>query len=228
MAVIIIVLLAIAALAFLPQLWVRRVIESHSQERPDFKGTGGEFARYLLNELKLHDVRVEQTDTGDHYDPEAKAVRLSDAHFGGRSLSAVVIAAHEVGHAIQDAHGYKPLAARTRLAKQAVWIQRIGMGMLLAAPLAMIVFKSPAAILLEIAAGLAIIGMTVLMHVFTLPVEFDASFSRALPLLRDGRLLPPQDIPAARKILVAAALTYVAAAALSLLDVMRWMRILRI
>jgi uncharacterized protein len=227
LVVIILLVLGFFALAFLPQMWVQSVIKRHSVERPDFQGTGGEFARYLLNRLKLEHVSVEETDQGDHYDPQAKAVRLLPQHYGGRSLSAVVIAAHEVGHAIQDAHDYAPLKARTRLASQADRIQNVGFVVLLAAPVMMLVFRSPAAVFLEIGAGLVIISLTVLMHVFTLPVEFDASFSRALPLLKDGKLLPEKDIPAARQILTAAALTYVAAAALSLFDVMRWLRVLR-
>jgi uncharacterized protein len=227
LALIAVMILGILALAYLPQWWVKRVIARHAAERPDFKGNGGEFARYLLDRLKLHHVSVEETSDGDHYDPAAKAVRLLPEHYSGHSLSAVVIAAHEVGHAIQDAQDYAPLKARTRLALQAEQIQKVGFVVMLAAPIVMIVFRSPAAIFLEIAAGLIILSMTVLMHIFTLPVEFDASFARAMPLLKDGRLLPQNDIPAARQILTAAALTYVASAALSLLDVMRWFRVLR-
>ncbi len=227
MAFVVILVLGVLVLAYLPQWWVKRVIDRHGADRPDFGGTGGEFARYLLNGVKLHDVRVEETQDGDHYDPDAKAVRLLPQHFNGRSLSAVVIAAHEVGHAIQDATGYRPLQARTRLAKQGEMIQRVGFMVLLAAPLLMLVFRHPAAIFMELGAGLLILSLTILMHVFTLPVEFDASFNRAMPLLREGRLLPEKDLPAARQILTAAALTYVAAAALSLLDVMRWLRVLR-
>ena len=227
MALIIIALLAIAALSFLPSIWVRSVIARHSAERPDFQGTGGEFARYLLNSMKLESVSVEETTDGDHYDPAAKAVRLRPENYGSRSLSAVVIAAHEVGHAMQDATGYAPLRARTRLATQAAVIQRVGFAVLLASPLLMLFLRSPVAMVLEIGAGLILLSLTILMHVVTLPVEFDASFKRAMPLLREGRLLPEKDIPAARQILRAAALTYVAAAALSLLDVMRWFRVLR-
>ena len=87
-------------LSFLPQWWVKSVIRRHSAERQDFPGTGGEFARHLLDRLKLDYVGVEQTDAGDHYDPESRTVRLLPEHFDGRSLSAVVIAAHELGHAM--------------------------------------------------------------------------------------------------------------------------------
>ena len=225
----IVILLALAfALAILPQMWVRGVLKRHSVERPDLAGTGGEFARHLLDAMKLAHVKVEETTLGDHYDPEAKIVRLSPQHFGGRSLSAIVVAAHEIGHAMQDATGYGPLAARTRLAKQAQNIERLGMAVMLATPLVVLVFKSPYIIILELFLGLLILASTVVMHATTLPVEFDASFRRALPVLKAGNYVGDRDMSAAREILRAAAFTYVAAAAMSLLDVMRWLRLLRL
>jgi Zn-dependent membrane protease YugP len=93
--------------------------------------------------MQLTHVKVEETDLGDHYDPEAKVVRLSPQHLNGRSLSAVVIAAHEAGHAMQDATGYPPLQARTRLAKQAVRVERAGAVVMLAAPIVMALAKAP-------------------------------------------------------------------------------------
>ncbi len=227
MAVVLIVVVAIVMLAFLPQMWVRRVIERHSGERPDIPGTGGEFARHLLDRLGLNGVGVEETQIGDHYDPETKTVRLAKQTYGGRSLSAVVIAAHEVGHAMQDATGYGPLVTRTRLAKQAARLESVGAIIMLVAPLLLIIAKSPAILLVEVVAGLFFLAFAVLIHAVTLPVEIDASFGRALPVLQAGNFLKPEDMPAARSILRAAAFTYVAAAALSLLDVMRWLRVLR-
>ena len=222
-----VLLLALLGLAVLPQFWVTRVLKENARERPDFPGTGGEFARHLLDEMKLANVAVEETKLGDHYDPEAKAVRLLPEHFNGRSLSAVVVAAHEVGHAMQDATGYRPLMARTRLAKQAQNVQRIGAIVMLTAPVVMAIVKAPALVFVQIGAGLLILSSTILMHLTTLPVEYDASFRRALPVLEAGRYVSPDDMTAARRILKAAALTYVAAAGMSLLDVMRWIRVLR-
>ena len=225
-------LLIIAAmvlgLAMLPQMWVRKVIEAHSGDRPDFPGTGGQFARHLLDRLGLAHVKVEETKLGDHYDPEAKAVRLLPAHFRGRSLAAVVIAAHEVGHAIQDATDYPPLKARTRLAKQAQKVEAVGAVIMLAAPVLMVISKSPHLLLLQSFVGVLILSLTILIHASTLPMEFDASFRRALPVLKAGNYIAPKDMRAARQILRAAALTYVAAAAMSLFNVMRWLRVLRI
>jgi Zn-dependent membrane protease YugP len=209
-------------------MWIKSVLQRHSVERSDFPGTGGEFARHLLDEMKLYHVNVEETTTlGDHYDPEKKVVRLTTQHFDGHSLAAVVVAAHEVGHAMQDATNYRPLQARTRLAKQAHTIERVGMAVMLASPLVMLISKSPHVMLLQIFLGVLTLGATIVLHAMTLPVEFDASFRRALPVLKAGRYVGDRDLSAARQILRAAALTYVASAAMSLLDVARWFRILR-
>jgi uncharacterized protein len=214
-------------LALLPQMWIKRVIERHSSERSEYPGTGGEFARHLLDEMKLNHVKVEETQLGDHYDTEAKAVRLSPERFAGKSLAAVVIAAHEVGHAMQDATDYPPLRARTRLAKQAATIEKFGAVVMLAAPVIMVLAKSPIILVFEVLAGVMILALSIFMHAVTLPVEFDASFKRAMPVLRAGNYINERDMTSARELLKAAALTYVAAAAMSLFDVMRWLRVLR-
>jgi Zn-dependent membrane protease YugP len=223
-----IILGLVFALAVLPQLWVRRVIDRHSADRPDFPGTGGEFARHVLDEMKLTHVGVEETNLGDHYDPDSKTVRLSPSHYKGRSLAAVVIAAHETGHAMQDASGFTPLQARTRLAKQAIRMEKVGAVVMLAAPIVLVLAKAPHILLIEVFVGVMIFALSILLHAVTLPVEFDASFGRALPLLKAGRYIDEADMPAAKQILRAAAFTYVAAAAMSLLDVARWFRVLRI
>lgn len=228
MAIVVVVIVLLLLVAVFPQLWVQRMIARHSEERADFPGTGGEFARHILNELGLRSVAVQETDQGDHYDPDEKVVRLSPSHYRGKSLAAVVIAAHEVGHAVQDASGYAPLKARTRIAKNAGWLQTAATVILMAAPLLVIIAKSPAILLLQLVAIGFIALLTVLMHAVTLPVEFDASFKRALPILAAGRYIPDRDMPAARSILRAAALTYVAAAAMSVINIFRWLRFLRL
>lgn len=227
MIVVLVVIAAMLALAFLPQMWVRKVLAAHAQPRTDLPGTGAELARNLLDRMGLAHVKVEETTLGDHYDPESKTVRLMKDNFANRSLSAVVIAAHEVGHAMQDATGYGPLAARQKLARQAIHVEKVGAALMLATPLLFIFVKSPIAMLLEVAAGLFIMSFGILIHAVTLPVEIDASFRRAMPLLDAAKVLPAADRPAVRQILQAAALTYVAAAAMSLLDVARWLRVLR-
>lgn len=217
------------ALMFLPQMWVRQMIASQAAHRDDLPGTGGELARHLLDQAGLEDVPVEKlpVEGGDHYDPMAKAVRLSPSHHDGKSVSAVAVAAHEVGHALQDAEGYAPLRLRTRLAVVAQKVQALGSVLLIGAPVVMAITQKPSIMMLELGAGLAIMATGIVVHLITLPVEFDASFKRALPILRLGEYLHPDDMPGAQKVLRAAAFTYVAGAMVSLLNVMRWLRILR-
>ena len=219
--------LLLLALVFGPQVWIRRVLKQHGGDRPDLPGTGGELARHLLDEAGLQAVLVEQTDIGDHYDPEARAVRLLPQHHDGRSIAAVAVAAHEVSHAVQHAHGERGFARRFSLVSKLIWIERIASGILLLAPVVFILVKSPVLIILQLAAGIAMLAIRVVVHITTLPVEFDASFGKALPVLVRGRYLGAGDLPAARSVLQAAAFTYVAAALATLLDIARWFRILR-
>ncbi|HEY5627768.1 MAG TPA: zinc metallopeptidase, partial [Nitrospira sp.] len=189
-----------------PQLWTRRVFAQHSAPRPDFPGTGGELARHLLNRFDMPHIKVEPTELGDHYDPESKAVRLTSDVFSGRSLTAVTVAAHEVGHAIQDHIGYQPLAERTRLVRVAQGAEKLGVVIMMGIPIAAALARTPAAGVLVMVAGLATMGISTLVHLVTLPVEWDASFRRALPVLRQGNYLSLEDERGARRILTAAAL----------------------
>jgi Zn-dependent membrane protease YugP len=218
--------LLVLAIIFGPQLWIRRVLVQHGGQRLDFPGTGAELARHLLDEAGLQAVAVEETDKGDHYDPEARTVRLLPQHHGGRSVAAVAIAAHEVSHAVQHARGEPSFARRVALVSRLIWVERIAGGTLLLAPIVFMLAKSPVLLALEIAAGVALLGVRVVVHAVTLPVEFDASFGKALPVLERGRYLSDADMPAARSVLRAAAWTYVAAALMTLLDVARWFRII--
>ena len=212
---------------FGPSLWARSVLRWHAEPRPDFPGTGGELARHLLDENGLESVTVESSHAGDHYDPEAKAVRLTEDNMGGRSLTAVVVAAHEVGHALQDRDGYGPLTTRTRLIKATSGLQRLGSATIFGASILAAVARSPVVALVGVGAGIMTLASSLVVHLVTLPVEFDASFKRALPILDKGGYLPKQDMPAARKILRACALTYVASSLATLLDLARWIRYLR-
>lgn len=220
-------IVAFLAVAVLPQLWVRHTIDRHGADRPDLPGTGGELARHLLDRFDLSDTKVEITDKGDHYDPETRTVRLLARHHDGRSLSAVAVAAHEVSHAIQHARGERLLALRQRLAKLALATDRIAGIFFIAAPALALIARTPAALLALLAIGVGLLGVRVVVNLITLPVEFDASFSKALPILREGAYLDESDLPAARRVLRAAALTYVAGALISLVNLARWIRLLR-
>lgn len=219
--------IVVIAILLLPQYWVQRVIQRHNQERADIKGSGAEFARHLLLGLNL-DVEVEETDSGDHYDPVDKKVRLSQAHYNQRSLAAMVIAAHEVGHAIQDAQEDKLFIRRIRLAKLAFWVQKIAPIALSISPIFLALTKSPILSFFTLLIGVAAVGLGSLVHFLTLPVEFDASFNKALPILKEGAYFDNKaDYAAAHAILKAAAFTYVAASLYNLLNLAYWLRLLR-
>jgi uncharacterized protein len=218
--------LLIAAIV-LPQFWVGHTIRSHSADRPDLPGTGGELARHLVERFELDGVTVETTERGDHYDPDAKAIRLLPKHHDGRSLAAVAIAAHEFSHALQDAGGERKLALRQRLVRIAMVTDRMAGIFFIGAPILAAILRTPAALVALLAIGIGLLAVRVVVTLVTLPVEFDASFSKALPILKDGGYLSEQDLPAARKLLRAAALTYVASALMSLVNLARWIRLLR-
>lgn len=220
-------ILLILVIVFGPGIWVQRVLERYSLPANRYSGTGAQLARHLLDKHGLQSVQVEATDQGDHYDPEAKVVRLTEDKFSGHSLTAITVAAHEVGHALQDHDGYAPLRIRTRLVKATRGIEKIGAGVLMVSPFLGIVTRAPAIGLLTFAAGMLTLGTAAIVHVITLPTEFNASFARALPLLDEHRVLKQVDRPHARKLLTAAALTYVSASLMSLLNIARWIAILR-
>ena len=219
--------LLLLVLIFGPQVWVRRVLAQHGVDRPDLPGTGAELARHLLDEAGLHAVTVEKTDRGDHYDPGALAVRLLAQHHDGRSIAAVAVAAHEVSHAVQHAREEPAFMRRLELVQSLTWVEWIASGILMLAPVMLILLRSPLLVIVQVLAGISLLGIRVVVHAVTLPVEFDASFGKALPVLVRGRYLSAGDMPAARSVLKAAAYTYVAAALATLLDIARWFRILR-
>ena len=224
---VIFVAVAILAIVVLPQLWVRRTLDRHAVERPDLPGTGGELARHLLDRFDLGNVAVETTELGDHYDPETKTVRLLKSHFDGRSLAAVAVATHEVSHALQDARGERLLALRQTLAKFAAGTDRVAAFFFIAAPVLGLLARTPLAFAALVGVGLSLLAVRVVVSLVTLPVEIDASFSKALPILKEGNYVATQDMPAVRSLLRAAAFTYLAGALISLVNLARWIRLLR-
>ncbi len=224
---ILIFVLIILAVIFGPGLWVRRVMNRYSKPEDRYSGTGAQLARHLLDKSGLDSVVVESTADGDHYDPDSKAVRLTEDKFNGHSLTAITVAAHEVGHAIQDRDGYAPLRLRSQLVRASRKFERLGAGVLLVSPFIGALTRAPALGVVMFVAGFITLGTSTLVHFATLPTEFDASFSRALPMLDQYRILKEVDRPHARRLLMAAALTYVAASLMSLLNIARWWAILR-
>ena len=224
---ILISVIVVLLIIFGPGIWVQRVLAKYSKPDDRYEGTGAELARHLLDKNGLESVAVEASELGDHYDPIEKAVRLTQDKFDGHSLTAITVAAHEVGHALQDQDNFAPLRWRTRLVRATRGLEKIGAGVLIISPFLGIFTRVPALGLLTFAAGMLTLGTSALIHVITLPTEFDASFNRALPMLEEHRILKTADKPHAHRLLTAAALTYVSASLMSLLNVARWLTILR-
>lgn len=218
--------LILLLLLYGPQWWARCTLARYNRVEY-FSGTGLDFARLLVQELPVTGVQVEVSLAGDHYDPERKVVGLGPRFAHRRSLSAIVVASHEVAHALQDAGAYPPLAARGRLIKFAEAVERAGYLVFVIFPLMGLVLRAPVMGRLMLAGAGVILVTPLLVHLVTLPVELDASFNRALPLLKSGPYIPEGDLPAARIILTACALTYVAEALAGFFNVWRLARMFR-
>jgi len=224
----IITVILVLALVFLPGYWVKKVLTKYQEPDDLFPGTGGELAVHLLDKLNINDVAVEETEPGqDHYDPVAKVVRLSPDNFNRKSLTAITVAAHEVGHAMQHASGYSLFKLRHKLVHFAVYFEKLGSMAILAMPAVALLTRSPVVGGALFLMGILGIAFGTLVHLVTLPVEWDASFKRALPVLIEGEYINDMQSKHAHKILKAAALTYVAGSLASLLNFYRWIAILR-
>jgi Zn-dependent membrane protease YugP len=218
--------LIVLAMIFGPSLWVKFVMRRYSTEKPEMPGTGGELAKHLIKRFSLKDVEVEITELGDHYDPIEKKVRLSREHYESKSLTAVAIAAHEVGHAIQDHQGDKRLATRTKMVPIVNLLARWSVVIISLSPVIGIITRHPIPFSLLLFIGLSGFIARMMMHAVTLPIEFDASFSKALPILREGDYVSQSNEKAVSHVLRAAALTYVSAALADILNLSRWIFIL--
>ena len=212
-------------LIILPQLWVRSTLNKFSKVPSSSGRTGADIAREILNKNGLHNVKVEPTKHGgDHYDPKEKAVRLSQEFYSGTSLAAVTVAAHECGHAIQDAENYAFMKLRTATVP-VVQICQFGPTLLFISIMLTLTLASPIWKLTALI-GLIMYSGIFFFQLITLPVELDASFGRAVPVLEGSGYLSPDEKVNANKILQACAFTYVAAALFSLVEIIRWVIIL--
>ncbi len=194
---------------FLMQRWLKSTYGKYSKVRNTGNLTGADVAKAMLEANGITDVTVEPVagQLTDHYDPRAKAVRLSEGNYDQPSVAAMAVAAHEVGHAIQHNTAYGPLAARTALLRPAQIGQSMGPIMV------MIGFGAASAIggagILIAQIGLVLFGAAALFQLVTLPIEFDAS-KRAMSEMTRLGLATPDDNSGSRRVLTAAAMTYVA------------------
>ncbi len=221
------ILVFVIALLFGPQWWAQYTFRRYDKPLDRLQGTGGELARHLLDRFGMQDVRVEKGEPGsDHYDPADRVVNLSPGNYDHKSLTAIAVAAHEVGHAIQHHRNEPLLAWRTRLIIFANAIQKFGVSVFIVMPVVTALTRAPVLGGFLFLVGISTMLTATLVHLVTLPVETDASFKKALPILEQG-YVEEKDLPKVKSILRAAALTYLAASLSSLLNLWRWIAILK-
>lgn len=204
-------------LSLLAQAKVNTTFSKYSRVGNVRRMTGAEAAQRILHDAGVYDVRVEHIagNLTDHFDPRTKVLRLSDAVYGQASVAAIGVAAHECGHAIQHARGYAPLKLRSMLVPVANFGAKIAWPLIIFG-----LFITGESSLLLINLGIIAFLGSVLFQVVTLPVEFNAS-NRAIQILGNAGMLQNDELRGARKVLNAAALTYVASAATAILQLLR-------
>jgi Zn-dependent membrane protease YugP len=207
-------------LSLFAQITVKSTFSKYSQIRCSRNITGTDAASYLLKVNGISDVRIEGVagSLTDHYDPGSKVLRLSQPVYAQPTIAAVGVAAHETGHAIQHATSYAPLVLRSAL----VPVANIGSSAGPVLAIAGIFLSFP----LLINLGIILFGAAVLFYVITLPVEFNAS-ARAIAILRKNKVLTDAELQGVKKVLTAAALTYVASALTALMSLLRLVLISR-
>ena len=208
--------LAGAILSLLASAKVNSTFQRYARVRSMSGMTGAQVARRILDRNGLSEIPVEHVsgNLSDHYDPTSKVLRLSDSTYNSPSVAAIGVAAHECGHAIQHKESYGPLKLRTAIVPAANIGSRLGMPIILLG----LVFGGGGSVLVTI--GIWVFSLAVLFQIVTLPVEFNAS-SRALVMLEDYGILGQEEKRKAKSVLSAAAMTYVAAAAASILQLLR-------
>lgn len=210
------IILVLPAIFF--SLWAQAKVNSafnrYSKQRTYSGMTGYEAARRILSANGLYDVNIERVSghLSDHYDPRANVIRLSDSVFNSNSVAAVGVAAHEAGHAVQYATGYAPIKLRAAI------IPITNIGSTLSMPLVLLGFIMGAQPLVNL--GILLFATVAVFQLVTLPVEFNAS-NRAVKALEMGGTMADDEIGGVKKVLGAAALTYVAALAVSLANLLR-------
>jgi len=218
----------LAILVYVPSFWVRHIMAKHSKEIVGLPGTGGELAKHLIERFELTGITVEEAAPNtDHFDPAGPVVRLSPDNFNGRSLTAVAVAAHEVGHAMQFHRGEKIFELRKRYLPLATRLNRVGVVIMMMIPFIALLIRMPLVIGGVIAVSLLLQLAGAFAYLIILPEEWDASFNKALPVLIEGEYIEAAHMPAVRQVLKAAALTYFAAALANVLHVGRWFMLLK-
>lgn len=210
----VLVLIAMAIVGW-AQFKVKSTFNKYDQLMTEHQVTGRQAAEFILQQAGITDVRVEPVagHLTDHYDPRNKVLRLSESTYQNTSVAAVAVAAHECGHALQDAQDYKFMRVRAAL------VPVVNLGSTIAMPLILIGFLMEMAGLIQL--GILAFSLVLLFQLVTLPVEFDAS-RRAIEILGQGHIFTEAEVQPARKVLRAAGFTYVAASLSTLFQIVRF------
>lgn len=218
--------LAILLIALGPAAWVNEVIRRYDLERSDFPGNAGELACHLLRQANLREVKLSVSESDNRYQVRTRTILLKPEIIQGRSLSAVAIAAHEVGHAIQHHIGYRPIVCRDHLLGILQYTEKAAATILVVTPFVAVLTQLPLLGAGMFISGVALFGVSVLTQALALPVEFDASFNRALPILMCG-YLDLTDLGASKRILRAYSLAGVASALANTVNFWYWISVFR-
>ena len=195
------------SLFIFPVIWLNYILNKNNKTLINMPFNGLEFGNQILEENKLYNVKIEKTLIGDHYDLKERKVRVLEERISKKSLTAISIVCHEIGHALQHEESYQPLVRRTNIVKKTSWILNMGNVVLYSA--LPIVLSTGSIVFLKLCFTVAAISLltSVIIQILTLDVEFDASFNRAYPIIKQK--VPIQYHKACKSILTAAALTYV-------------------
>lgn len=206
-----------AVICLLASARVKSTFRKYNRVRSMSGMTGAQAAERILQAAGIYDVSIQHVsgELTDHYDPRNKVLRLSDSTYGSASVAAVGVAAHECGHAIQHQKSYAPLSIRSAIVPVANFGSAIAWPLII---IGMFITSNTGSLLINI--GILCFSLAVLFQLVTLPVEFNAS-SRAVRILGDTGILDSQELKSTRKVLGAAALTYVAGAAAAILQLLR-------
>jgi len=221
-----VVALALVILLAIPKVWARYIFFKHSSQREDIPGTGGQLAKHLIDQLHLVRVKLKKAAHRSHYNPFTKVISLTEQTMNAHSLTAVVRAAFEVGHALQDRHNESVLRYRDGLLALARLGERIGSSALLTAFIMALLVPPVAALLLFVALVSMLTGAAV--HLLLVPIEWRAGFDFTLPLLNDGGYVHPQDKAALKQLLLACVFSRFAYALANLLDGRHWLTVLEL
>tara|TARA_Y100001970_G_scaffold193674_1_gene235354 strand:+ start:389 stop:1093 length:705 start_codon:yes stop_codon:yes gene_type:complete len=199
----------------LPSIWVNYVLKKNNKILSDMPFTGNELGKKILEDLQMTKISIETIKQVDHYNPIEKKICICEDKLNNKSITSISVVAHEIGHAIQDKENYKFFILRQKLIEKTIIFQRLGSFLLvIGLPSIFALTKNPYITFITAIIIMGCLSTNVLIHLITLPVELDASFKRALPILR--KYVPKENMKQCSSVLRAAAFTYLSQSIVSI------------